>query len=259
MKKWNFFGNQFEWYDVKTKVKKILRSFTYSYLVQTIICYIITSYIYLVYFSCKRKFVNAHAALDNIAKNQPMVIAFWHNRLMMIPLMARFINKFYPQYKFITLASQHGDGQFVGRVMNVFGFRNIYGSSKQGRKKSRGIDFHSVREILRELKNGKSLGITPDGPRGPNQKINSEIINIAKISGAKILPISYSCSNYKNFNSWDKFRLALPFGNLCFYFGDLIEVKKDLSKEEESLLRLELESLINDAQNQADKIIEEGF
>ncbi len=114
-----------------------------------------------------------------------------------------------------------------------------------------------MREIIRGLKNGKALGITPDGPRGPNQKINSEIINIAKISGAQILPISFSYSKYKQFNSWDKFKLALPFGKLCFYFGDLITIKKDLSNKEEIDLKLELESLMNDTQNKSDKIISE--
>lgn len=254
MKKWNFFGYQFEWYDIKTKAKKILRGITYSSLVQIIICRLIIGYMWLVYFSCKKKIVNQQEILDKAKHNQPLIVVFWHNRLMMTPFIARFINKFYPEYKFISLASNHGDGQFVGRVMSAFGFQTIYGSSQQGRKKSRGIDLHSLREILRGLKSGKVLGITPDGPRGPNQKINSEIITMAKISGTQILPMSCASSNYKKFNSWDQFKLALPFGNLCFYFGELITVKKDLTEEEEMAMRLELERLMNDAQDQADRI-----
>ena len=48
------------------------------------------------------------------------------------------------------------------------------------------------------------------------KKINGEILNMAKISGATIFAISYSTSNFIEFKSWDKFKFPLPFGKICF-------------------------------------------
>ena len=67
------------------------------------------------------------------------------------------------------------DGKFVGMVMEKFGLVSILGSTKDGRKSSRGIDYSSMRKIINGLRDGCSLGITPDGPRGPNKKINGEL------------------------------------------------------------------------------------
>ena len=245
-------SRKLEWYDIKTKIKKIIRSFFYSHLTQALICNFIAGYIWLVYLTSKKKFINFENYLQAVKDSKPLIIASWHNRLMMMPFIARYAKKrANPQYRFMSLTSQHGDGQFVGRVMTTLGFENIYGSSQNGRKKSRGINLNSLREIIRGLKNGKALGITPDGPRGPNQKINGEIISMAKISGAAIIPSSYSCSRFIEFKSWDKFRLPLPFSSICFYLGDFIFIDKNSNNADEEFLKLKLEKELNLAQEKS--------
>lgn len=250
--KLKIFNREIEWYDIKTKFKKILRSILYSYVFQELICLFIFSYMWLVYLTGRKRFVNSEEFLAQITGLKPVIISSWHNRLMMMPFIARFSNKNgNKKYRFMALASSHGDGQFVGRVMAKFGFLNVYGSSRRGRKASRGIDLSTLRQIIRGLKSGNGLGITPDGPKGPNQKINSEIINIAKISDAAIVPTSFSASNFIQFNSWDKFKMPLPFSRLNFYFGDLIFVDKNITKEDEEKLKLKLENDLNFVQEKS--------
>jgi len=250
MIKLKLFKQKVEWYDIKTKAKKMLRSLLYTYFIQEFISSFIFCYMWFVFLSSKKKFINSQQFLNVTNSSKPLIVCCWHNRLMIMPFVANHANK---NYKFMALASSHGDGQFVGRVMAKFGFHNIYGSSKNGRKASRGIDMHSLREIIRGLKNNKGLAITPDGPRGPNQKINSEVINIAKLSKAMIIPASATCSRSIKFNSWDKFKMPLPFSKICFYFGDLIIVDNNITKEDEVRLRKELEEKLNDAQEKSQK------
>lgn len=249
-KKWKIFGYQtkIEWYDIKTKFKQLIRKIAYTKIFQEIICSILKSYMWLVYLTSKKKFVNYEILVKCVEEKKPVIVAFWHNRLMMIPFITRKAKKINPQYNMMTLASNHGDGRFVGRVMEKFGLISILGSTKDGRKSSRGITVSALRKIVKGLKKGDALGITPDGPRGPNQKINGEIINIAKISGAKILACSYSASKMKEINSWDKFKIPLPFSKICFYFDtEFIDVgKNDLIADIES----KLENKINFAQMQ---------
>ncbi|MDX2082478.1 MAG: lysophospholipid acyltransferase family protein [Rickettsiales bacterium] len=257
IKKWKIFGVQtkIEWYDIKTAFKQFLRKITYSFLFQELICLIFIAYMKLVFFSCKKIFINDEI-LDKIAREQiPTIATFWHNRLMMIPFLAARSKKKFPDYNFMTLASRHGDGRFVGRIMEKFGLISIYGSSQDGRKSSRGIDIGSFKKIFAGLKKGYTIGITPDGPRGPNQKINGEIINIARAANAGILPLSYSCSRFIEIKTWDRFKIPLPFSTLCFYFDEkIIFLKKDLSAAEIEEIKITVETRMNFAQEQSKKI-----
>ena len=259
LKKWRIFGYQtnIEWYDVKTKIKQLLRKIFYNFLIQEVLAWLIMLYIELVFLTSRKKILNNKIINDSINVRSPLIIAFWHNRLVMIPAMAKRIKNSYPNYNFMTLASRHGDGRIVGRVMQKFSLISILGSTKDGRKSSRGIDFSSMRQILDGLKRGYSLGITPDGPRGPNQKINGDIINIAKIANAKIIAVSYSSSNFIIFNSWDRFKLPLPFGKLSFYIDEVpLEIPRNSSDEQIIEFEKTLTNKLNFAQNKADEIIE---
>ncbi|MBM3579221.1 MAG: DUF374 domain-containing protein [Alphaproteobacteria bacterium] len=246
---------EIEWYDIKTFARKLLRKVAYSWLVQELICGLFLAYMWLVYVSSKKIFVNYDTLLTATKSKSPIILSFWHNRLMMIPFITRQPKKISPDYNFMTLASRHGDGRFVGKIMEKFGLISIYGSSKDGRKSSRGIDVGSFKRIFDGLKKGFSFGVTPDGPRGPNQKINGEIINIARISGAGILPISYSCSCFKQINTWDKFKIPLPFSTLCFYFNEkpfLVARNADMQEMEE--LKNVIAERMNLVQQKADSL-----
>jgi lysophospholipid acyltransferase (LPLAT)-like uncharacterized protein len=238
--------NSFEWYDVKTKFKQLLRKITYSNLIQYFICLTFTSYMKLVYYSSKKIFVNEQKLLE-VAKNKtPLIFVFWHNRLMLAPFVTQKPKKLYPGYNFMTLASRHGDGRFVGKIMEKFGLISILGSSKVGRKSSRGIDIGSFKKIFDGLKKGYSLGITPDGPRGPNQKINGEVINISRTAQVGILATSCSASRFKKLNSWDKFTIPLPFSKICFYFDDKpFYVSKTASQKEMDQIKTAIEERMN--------------
>src|SRR5437773_10840228 len=56
-----------------------------------------------------------------------------------------------------------------------------------------------LRHILRRLKNGFEAAITPGGPRGPREVVQSGIIAAARLSGAPIVPVAFSCSK-KNYS-----------------------------------------------------------
>lgn len=240
------------WYDIKTKFKQLLRKIVYSSLVQELICYLIIGYLHLVYATCRKKFVNLEILLKHLASNEPLILACWHNRLILTPFLGNKARKIYPQSKFMGLASKHGDGRFIGKIIAKMGAKTIYGSTRQARKASRGINFKNLRELLENLSSGYCLGITPDGPRGPAQQINGELIHIAKLSQAKILAISVSSSKFKMVNSWDKMRVPLPFGRLCFYVDmQAISVAKEANDLEMQQMKNLLKIRLDEAQSQS--------
>ena len=242
------------WFDIKTKCKKTIRSFFYTKICQEMVSYIIVFYIYFVYYTSRKVFVNQNLMLDRFRNDQSLILVSWHNGIMMSPFVAKLIYKVNKVKKISSLASKHGDGRFVGAVMKKFGINNISGSSRDGRKSSRGIDIHGLKEIFRAIRSNLGIAITPDGPRGPAQKINGEIIKIAKLSATPILPMAVGYSKFCELKTWDKFRFPFPFGVICYCFDDLFFVDKDIVEQDIPALNLMLEERINLASNKADEI-----
>jgi lysophospholipid acyltransferase (LPLAT)-like uncharacterized protein len=145
-----------------------------------------------------------------------------------------------------VLISAHPDGQLLSNTVKHFKIDTIIGSSSKGGSMA-------LRNIIRSLKSGISIGITPDGPRGPKMKINSGIIKIASLTGCKIVPLSYSVKNKFFLNSWDRFLVALPFGKGCFIWGEPIKVKRNISNNEDSKLSNKLEKILLKLTKEADK------
>jgi lysophospholipid acyltransferase (LPLAT)-like uncharacterized protein len=244
------------WFDIKTKFKKIIRSVFYTKFGQELICYLVIGYIKLVYYSSREIIIIDDVIINRFKNRQPIIINSWHHQIMMTPFVATQIKKFNQTHQIASLASKHGDGRFIGRIMEKFNVINIAGSTRDGRKSSRGIDMHGLKEIFRVLKSQLGIAITPDGPRGPSKKINGEVIKIAKLSGVPIVPVGIGYSSFFELKTWDKLRIPLPFGAVCYYYGDLFLVDKNTKEEEISGLNLLLEEKINfvaDAANEAAK------
>jgi hypothetical protein len=85
--------------------------------------------------------------------------------------------------------------------------------------------------MIRVLENGSDVGLAPDGPQGPRHKVQKGVIDLARLSGAPILPMAFSSSKKKIFKSWDAFLLPLPFSRGVFVWGDPIYVEKDGGEE----------------------------
>ncbi len=246
----------FEWYDVKTKFKQLLRRITYSNLFQELICLAFIAYMKLVFFSSKKIFLNEDAFRKAAQSQESLIVATWHNRLMLVPFFVSKAKKINPNRHIFALASRHGDGQFISKIMTRFGSTPILGSTRDGRKASRGINVSSFKKIFTSLKEGGALAITPDGPRGPSQKINGEVVNIARITKAGILPISYSSSRFKKLKTWDQFVVPLPFSTLCFACDETpIFVAKDASEEELQEITRKLEERMNVVQKKSQESV----
>ncbi|MFN3822022.1 MAG: lysophospholipid acyltransferase family protein, partial [bacterium] len=75
-----------------------------------------------------------------------------------------------------------------------------------------------------DLRAGRIVAIFPDGPTGPRHQLKEGVIQLAKRSGAPILPISYSARPAKIFNSWDQFMVMLPFSRGVLIIGEPITI-----------------------------------
>src|SRR5262249_1086726 len=77
----------------------------------------------------------------------------------------------------------------------------------------------ALRAMVRQLRQGESVGITPDGPNGPAMRASAGIVGVARLAGVPILPMTYATSRRRILQTWDRFHLPLPFSRGVFLSG----------------------------------------
>ncbi|MFU7500408.1 MULTISPECIES: lysophospholipid acyltransferase family protein [unclassified Candidatus Tisiphia] len=165
------------------------------------------TYLRVVYFTCRWQFVfsDNHNKQEFLAQ-KGVIFAFWHNRLALGP------GIFAGHKDIYALISPHRDGRIISDIVGKFGFGVINGSSNKN-------PVSALKIIIQKLHNGSNIVITPDGPRGPIYKINSNINKVAQKYNIKLIPVSCSASRYFLLKSWDKLIMPLPFGKITAFIG----------------------------------------
>lgn len=121
-----------------------------------------------------------------------------------------------------VLVSQSGDGQMIGYLLQGFGFGVIPGSRSRGGAKA-------MRQMIATLKEGQTIVITPDGPRGPFHSITQGVAFLAQKTGYPVVPVGLACSRAWHSSSWDNFTIPKPFARVVAFVGAPISVGKDVA------------------------------
>jgi len=147
------------------------------------------------------------------------IFATWHeNAFSGMSLHAR--------QKFAVLCSLSRDGEYVARVARFLGLRAVRGSSSRG-----GLEARNA--MLETISSGWSPAITVDGPRGPRRIVKAGVIDVARKSGAWIIPMAaIPDSAWVMKRSWDKFRLPKPFTRVLLVYRPPIHVPTETSTAE---------------------------
>jgi lysophospholipid acyltransferase (LPLAT)-like uncharacterized protein len=206
---------------------------------QKVLSWVLAIYIRFVFFTSSKHYIFDAEATPYMSGECNAIFAFWHGRMMMCPTVE-------PQgRKMHVLISFHRDGKLISDIIAYFGEATISGSSSKG-------GASAVKEILRALKKGDNVSVTPDGPRGPVYVAEMGVITIAKLSGKPLIPVTFSASRHKRMRSWDRFMLAYPFGRIVFCAGAPILISRDTQGADEEQDRLSFEQAMNQLVDQAD-------
>src|SRR5215470_7784309 len=180
-------------------------------------CWVIQCYIRFVYSTNRWSVEGAERPRRLTREGRSFIVAFWHGQLLMMPLAWHRLVPFH------MLISGHPDGRIIAGAMTYFGIETIAGSTRRGGSAA-------FRTMLKRLKEGACVGITPDGPHGPAMNASVGIVNIARRAQVPILPLVYATSRRRVLATWDRFHLALPFGRGVYLWGEPIEIVADLDE-----------------------------
>ncbi len=199
--------------------------------------HLIALFYYLLSYSIRWEWVDSPVRAG--CKRQA-IVCFWHARMLMIP-------KSIPHWDGYMLISSHRDGAFIADTMRLIGIKTVRGSATRGGARA-------MLEMVRKSRDlGCDLGITPDGPKGPRETVQTGTVQLAMKTGLPLLPICYATKRHIRAGSWDRFYIPMPFTRGVFVFGDHVSVGR--SEDIESAVP-RAQAAMDEAQRRADAFFE---
>jgi hypothetical protein len=175
-------------------------------------------------------------------KNEKLIFIFWHNRIL--------VHTYYYRHCEITaMISKSRDGEYIAKVARWLGHYAIRGSSS---RKSR----EALEEAIACLSQNKYIAVTPDGPQGPKYQLQGGAVEMARRTGASIVPMAFDASSKYVFSSWDGFILPKPFSKIVICFGSPVKIPEKITQLEFEAYRKSVENSLNKITEQSHNLME---
>ena len=184
---------------------------------------------------------------SQIDSAKPVIFAMWHGQHVLTPFAA-------PKgLQMAAMFSKSGDAELNARVVEKLGIEIVRGSG--GRDNVQRADKGGAQALIllkRALARGKSAVMIADISKGSARIAGEGVVLLARISGRPILPVAYASSRAVTFRkSWDKTRMAMPFGRAVLCAGEPLFVSQDAGSEEIENARKALTASLNRATDRA--------
>jgi lysophospholipid acyltransferase (LPLAT)-like uncharacterized protein len=165
------------------------------------------------------------------------IFCFWHQCVLPCAV-------YYRTTGATILISRSFDGELITRILNLFGFHAVRGSSSRGAREG----LLGLKQII---ESGKPAIFTADGPRGPIYQTKMGPIKLAQITGARIGAFHLEPERAWTLGSWDRFLIPKPFTRICVSWAEWTHVPTDIAQEEFEPKREELNAAIERARLRA--------
>jgi lysophospholipid acyltransferase (LPLAT)-like uncharacterized protein len=172
---------------------------------------------------------------------KPLIYAFWHNQ----QILAAY---FFRNFGIRVLVSRSRDGDYIARVLEYFGFGTVRSSTSSGK-------VNALRGLVRELKAGHHVAITPDGPRGPVYRAQPGAVFLGMLSGHALVPLGCASARTWRLRSWDRFEIPKPFSRAVIVYDRAIPIPHRLSDKQALQLNKEIERQMNNLRDEARTIL----
>ncbi|HEX9148914.1 MAG TPA: lysophospholipid acyltransferase family protein [Thermoanaerobaculia bacterium] len=152
------------------------------------------------------------------ARGVPILFTLWHGR-MFLSIQA------HRHEGIVTMASRSKDGEIIAGWLERNGYFVVRGSSTRGGSEA-------LREMVRRIRGGENAALTVDGPTGPPRQVQPGIVQLARLTGGWILPVTSSSSRPRFLSSWDRYLLPMPFSRNVVLYGEPFPIDERDSDEE---------------------------
>ncbi len=174
------------------------------------------------------------------------IYCFWHQCVLACAY-------YYRSTHATIVISQSFDGELITRVLALFGYHAVRGSSSRG-------GAQALIGLARVLDSAQPAIFTADGPRGPIHRAKAGPIHLARLTGAPIGCFHLQPERCWVLRSWDRFQIPKPFTRIVVSWGPWLRVPSDstlpvgeFSAPQAEVYRQLLDQSIERARNRAEQ------
>ncbi len=175
------------------------------------------------------------------ASGRQPVLAFWHGRIV-------HATWFFRRRGIVVMISENFDGEWIGRLIERFGYRTARGSTSRGGARA-------LVRMRRLAAGGAPTGFAVDGPRGPACSVQPGAVWLASLTGNPVLPFHSEADRFWTARSWDGTQVPKPFARAAMVVGAPIDVPPRADPELIESRRVELERSLHDVAARAQAIV----
>jgi len=170
-------------------------------------------------------------------KPGPEIYCFWHQCVLPCTI-------YFRRSHAVILISRSFDGELITRILKMFGFGAVRGSSSRGSREG-------LLGLKYIIESGRTAIFTADGPRGPIYRTKMGPIKLAQMTGAPIGCFHLEPERAWTMRSWDRFLVPKPFTRICVSWAQWTHVPTGLPIEDLETKREELNAAIERARLRA--------
>ena len=225
-------------------MKKLLE----NSVVQAILAWTIATYLKFCYATTRWTFYGQ----DDMAEiwKKSAIAAFWHERVQMGHSVWP---KNYQVSPTAILSSNSKSGNVSVMINAHFGSHAIRGSSaKKSDPKANKGGAAAFLEMMRWLKKGGHIAVTPDGPRGPARVMTEGTLKLAQAGGVPLIFFTAAMKNQSRLGSWDRQIIPYPFNKGVVMWRAFGIIPKDVDEAGFEALRKAAEDSLNELCDLAD-------
>ena len=167
-----------------------------------------------------------------------VIYAFWHGRILMGTY-------FWRNRGIVVMTSRSRDGDYIAGVIRLFGYGAARGSSSRG-------SHRAMVEMIRELRRGRDVAFTMDGPRGPRYVAKTGAVWLAAKTGNAVLPFNITPRGKWVMSSWDHFQIPKPFTKALMLIGEPIYVRPDATASDFDQAQKLIQQSLDDLRKRGD-------
>jgi lysophospholipid acyltransferase (LPLAT)-like uncharacterized protein len=228
-------------------VKRLLRSTT----VQAILGWLIAAYIEWVIATLRWTYEDDGPAREALARPEGLIALFWHGRIA--PAIAcRPILGDKPRTVMISLSR---DGEFIARAAERLHIPTIRGSTGRAERGVAKGGATAFRQAIGVVASGAVMILTPDGPRGPSQVMQTGPVHLARASRAPVFMMGLAVRPAIRLGSWDRGQIPLPFGRGALVLVGPLSVPRAADEDRIEAVRVDWQARLIAAQARAEALL----
>jgi hypothetical protein len=187
--------------------------------------------------TCRWRERGGQALEDVVRQGRQPILAFWHGRILAATL-------YFRDRGIVVITSQNFDGEWIARIIRRFGYDTARGSTSRGGARA-------LVQLRREMKAGRAVAFTVDGPRGPAGVAQPGAVWLASATGQPVVPFHIEASKHWTTRSWDRHQVPKPGADLAIAIGEPIDVPADADDAAIEAGRQQLERALRTLEAQA--------